>query len=41
MTKPVYILQDVAVEVPGEGMKVKSEYSLRDFIFFFFVCSVL
>ena len=35
-TKPVYILQDVAVEVP-EGMKVKSEYSLRDFIFFFFV----
>lgn len=35
-TKPAYILQDVAVEVP-EGMKVKSEYSLRDFIFFFFV----
>ena len=35
-TKPTYILQDVAVEVP-EGMKVKSEYSLRDFIFFFFV----
>ena len=35
-TKPEYILQDVAVEVP-EGMKVKSEYSLRDFIFFFFV----
>ena len=34
--EPVYILQDVAVEVP-EGMKVKSEYSLRDFIFFFFV----
>ncbi len=34
--QPQYILQDVAIEVP-EGMIVKSEYSLKDFIFFFFV----
>ena len=32
---PVYLLQDAAVEVP-KGIKVKSEYRLTDFIFFFF-----
>lgn len=34
--QPVYVLKDVAVEVPA-GMKVKSEYGLKDFVFFFFV----
>lgn len=32
---PVYLLQDAAVEVP-KGIKIKSEYRLTDFIFFFF-----
>lgn len=38
--EPVYVLEDVAVEVPA-GLKAKSEYTFIDFVFFFFVFSIV